>query len=73
MCVAEKCCEYETGSNAIMNSTVLEENNNFILAAGQNENCHVYKLKYKIQSPGKEKMGMSIISLKQCVPLSESL
>ena len=58
MCIAEKVCVHDTGSEPVMNATTATDEKNFVLATGQGDSCHLYKLTYKVVVPKKEGKGM---------------
>ncbi|XP_055941497.1 prolactin regulatory element-binding protein-like [Argiope bruennichi] len=53
-CRAESVTHFETGSEAIMNCTVFDAGKYFLLFAGMEGNCHVYKIKHSISDEGIE-------------------
>ncbi|GFS65752.1 prolactin regulatory element-binding protein [Trichonephila inaurata madagascariensis] len=53
-CRAESVTHFETGSEAIMNCTVHDAGKYFLLFAGMEGNCHVYKIKHSISDEGIE-------------------
>lgn len=57
MCVAEKVCVHDTGSEPIMNCAIVPDGKNYILAAGQGDSCQIYKLSYKVVVPKVEGQG----------------
>lgn len=46
MCRAESVTHFETGSEAVMNCTIYNTGKFFLLFAGMEGNCQVYKIKY---------------------------
>ena len=69
ICVAEKVCIYDTGSEAVMNSTTAPEGKNYILATGQGNSCHLYIMSYKIVTPKKQGRGMHAMIIKRSTVL----
>ncbi|KAG8182785.1 hypothetical protein JTE90_018658 [Oedothorax gibbosus] len=51
-CRAESVTHYETGSEAIMNCVIHNAGKYYLLFAGMEGNCHVYKIKYGISDEG---------------------
>lgn len=51
-CRAESVTHYETGSEAIMNCVIHDAGKYYLLFAGMEGNCHVYKIKYSISDEG---------------------
>ncbi|GFX52417.1 prolactin regulatory element-binding protein [Trichonephila clavipes] len=73
-CRAESVTHFETGSEAIMNCTVHDAGKYFLLFAGMEGNCHVYKIKHSISDEGIEIKEMKpekqnkVIQRKKSVP-----
>ncbi|XP_033737895.1 prolactin regulatory element-binding protein-like isoform X1 [Pecten maximus] len=51
---AVSICRHDTGSQAIMNGTNVYDGRHHHFAAGLDDECHVYSLKYKVISPKKK-------------------
>ncbi len=50
-CYAERILRYDTGKDAVMNFTVCTKNSCQYLAAGQDERCQLYEVKYEFHDP----------------------
>ncbi|KAJ8306061.1 hypothetical protein KUTeg_016606 [Tegillarca granosa] len=48
-------CRHDTGTQAIMNGSNFYDGRHHMFAAGLDDECHVYSLKYKVKSPEKNK------------------
>ena len=46
--IADKVLHYETGSEAIMNSSVVSADKDYLLATGMDDSTQIYTLKYKV-------------------------
>ncbi|XP_011433226.3 guanine nucleotide-exchange factor SEC12 [Magallana gigas] len=55
--VAGSICRHDTGTKSIMNGCNVYDGRNHIFAAGLDDECHIYSLKYKVTSPDKNEKG----------------
>lgn len=53
--LASSICRHDTGTKAVMNGCCHFDGRKHVLAAGLDEYCHIYTLKYKVVSPEKNK------------------
>lgn len=58
-CRAEPVAHYETGKEAIMNCTVYNAGKYFILFAGMEGNCQVYKIRHELMDEETVKQNKS--------------
>lgn len=58
--VAGSICRHDTGTKSIMNGCNVYDGRNHIFAAGLDDECHIYSLKYKVTSPDKNEKGTCI-------------
>jgi hypothetical protein len=56
--VAGSICRHDTGTQSIMNGCNVYDGRNHIFAAGLDDECHIYSLKYKVTSPEKKDKGL---------------
>ncbi|XP_062576650.1 prolactin regulatory element-binding protein-like [Saccostrea cucullata] len=56
--VAGSICRHDTGSKSIMNGCVVYDGRKNLFAAGLDDECHIYSLKYKVGSPEKKEKGI---------------
>lgn len=61
--VAGSICRHDTGTKSIMNGCNVYDGRNHIFAAGLDDECHIYSLKYKVTSPDKNEKGTCINAL----------
>ncbi|XP_064617266.1 prolactin regulatory element-binding protein-like [Liolophura sinensis] len=54
-CLASCVHSHDTGSQATMNSSAFYDGRNHVYAAGMDDECHLFSLKYKVITPGKKK------------------
>ena len=59
--VAGSICRHDTGTKSIMNGCNVYDGRNHIFAAGLDDECHIYSVKYKVTSPEKKEKGKSIL------------
>ncbi|XP_022316787.2 guanine nucleotide-exchange factor SEC12-like isoform X1 [Crassostrea virginica] len=52
--VAGSICRHDTGTKSIMNGCNVYDGRNHIFAAGLDDECHIYSVKYKVTSPEKK-------------------
>ena len=65
--VAEKVLRYDTGDQAVMNMAVAQGKKDFLVVAGQDDQCQVYNMKYKLSSPTRSnKNGMFYVWFFEC-------
>ena len=50
-------CRHDTGDKAIMNGGSDYDGRHHLFAAGLDDECHVFSLKYRVTSPDKRKKG----------------
>ena len=56
----EKVTEQETDVYPVMNAAVIADGKNYTLAAGLDQFCQLYALKYKVITPKKDGDGNNI-------------
>lgn len=61
--VAGSICRHDTGTKSIMNGCNVYDGRNHIFAAGLDDECHIYSLKYKVTSPEKNQKGTCTYAL----------
>ena len=60
--VIDRILEHETDVYPVMNAAVVADGKNYSLAAGLDEFCQLYSLKYKVITPKKSGQGMCVLS-----------
>ena len=53
--IASSICRHDTGTKAVMNGCCHYDGRKHVFAAGLDEYCYIYTLKYKVVSPEKNK------------------
>ena len=61
--LASSICRHDTGTKAVMNGCCHYDGRKHVLAAGLDEHCHIYTLKYKVVSPEKNKSKYKVKAL----------
>ena len=63
--VANRVRRYEPGDRAVMNSAVTKSGKHFLMAAGMDDECHLYTLSLRVTS-AKHQEGTHIKSTSNC-------
>ncbi|XP_052255731.1 prolactin regulatory element-binding protein-like isoform X1 [Dreissena polymorpha] len=63
--MASSVCRHDVGPQAPMNSACAFDGRNHLLAAGMDDECHLFSIKYKVISPSKKDQKTTIDSLKR--------
>ena len=71
--LASSICRHDVGDQAIMNGCSVYDGRNHLFAAGLDDECHVFSLKYRVTSPQKKSKGRACITCFDVVNLLNSV